>query len=123
MEVYPNQTQSETEVESGTLICSKLTMKKDEIIRLIAWLQTRVNLAKGGDEITIIFDEPGAGDFPSHGFDQDVIDLTLEREWWAEMATDIVETPTFAEPDQSAEQVLAYARDVVSEYVRKRLGT
>ncbi len=123
MEVYPNQTQSETEEGCGTLICSKLTMKNDEIKRLIAWLRTRVNLAKGGDEITIIFDEPGAGDFPSHGFDQDVIGLTLEREWWAEMATDIVETPTFAEPDQSAEQVLAYARDVVSESFRKRLGT
>jgi len=123
MEVYPNQTQSETEEGCGTLICSKLTMKKDEIKRLIAWLQTRVNLANGGNEITIVFDEPGAGDFPSHGFDEAVIGLTLERNWWAEMATDIVETPAFAEPDQSAEQVLTYARDVVSEYVRKRLGT
>ncbi len=98
-------------------------MKKDEIKRLIVWLQTRVNLAKGGDGITIIFDEPGAGDFPSQGFDAEVIGLTLERDWWAEMATDIVETPEFAEPDESAEQVLSYARDVVSEYVRKRLGS
>lgn len=98
-------------------------MQKDEIKRMIAWLQTRVNLAKGGDGIKIIFDEPGAGDFRAQGFDAEVIGLTLEREWWAEMATDIIETPDFSEPDETPEQVLGYARDVVSEHIGKRLGS
>ena len=98
-------------------------MEKDEIRRLMTWLRDRVRLVSGGDEIAVLFDEPGTGDFRSHGFDEDVIHLTLERDWWAEMVTDIIETPAFAEPEQSAEQVLAYARDVVSEYLRKRLGT
>lgn len=98
-------------------------MKKDEIKRLIVWLQTRVNLAKGEDGIKIVFDEPRAGDFSTQSFGADVIGLTLERDWWDEMATDIVESPDFAEPDETPGQVLSYARDVASEYIRKRLGS
>ena len=98
-------------------------MKNDEIIRLIGWLQSRVNLGDGGDGITISFAEPNAADLRGRGFEDDVIALTLERGWWSEMATDVVETPEFAEPDESPEQVLQYARDVVSEYIRKRLGS
>jgi hypothetical protein len=36
------------------------------------------------------------------------------------MVTDIVETPEMCDPEDPPEQVLAYARDVVSEYIRKR---
>jgi len=44
----------------------------------------------------------------------------LNIDWWEEMITDIIETPDMCEPDESPEQVLQYAKDVVSEYVRKR---
>ena len=98
-------------------------MKKDDIRKLIEWLQARVDLSGTGDGIVVTFDEPGAGDLRSEGFEDEVIGLTLERDWWGEMATDIVETPDFAEPDESPDQVLKYARDVVSEYIRKRLDT
>jgi hypothetical protein len=37
------------------------------------------------------------------------------------MVTDVVETPEFAEPEDSPEQVLNYAKDVVREYIWKRL--
>jgi len=57
------------------------------------------------------------------GFESEAVERTLESNWWAEMVTDIVETPDFAEPDESPEQVLGYARDVVKEYVAKRLYT
>ena len=97
-------------------------MEKEVIKKLIAWLQMRVNLVEGRQEITISFAEPGIVDFRRQGFGDDAIELTLEREWWAEMETDIVETPDFAEPGESPAQVLTYARDVVSEYIRKRLG-
>ena len=97
-------------------------MTKEKIRKLIRWLQARITLSEGGDGINISFDEPDSGDFRGQDFGDDVIGLTLEREWWAEMAMEIVETPDFAEPDESTKQVLDYARDVVSEYIRKRLG-
>lgn len=98
-------------------------MDNDEIKRLYEWIQTRVALGDGADKVTILFDEPTARDFKDQEFGADAISLTLESGWWAEMAADIVETPEYAEPGESPEQVLSYARDVVIEYVRKRLFT
>lgn len=98
-------------------------MERDEIKRLIAWLRTRVNLGESGAEITTTFDEPERCDFSEQGFEHEVTALTLEADWWKEMVSDIIETPDFAEPGDSPEQVLEYARDVVAEYIRKRLGT
>ena len=40
--------------------------------------------------------------------------------WWDEMVTDVNETPDACDPDDPPHQVLEYAKDVVSEYVRKR---
>lgn len=97
-------------------------MTKEEIKRLIVYVQDRVTLSGGADEISIDFAEPSEAHLRAEGFDDEMIGLTLGRDWWSEMATDIVETPEFAEPDESPEQVLQYARDVVSEYVRKRLN-
>ena len=98
-------------------------MEADEIKRMYEWIQKRVNLAMDGDGIVITFDEPGSGDFTEEGFGSEAVELTLHSDWWAEMATDIVETPDYAEPNESPEQVLAYARDVVKEYIGKRLYT
>jgi hypothetical protein len=95
-------------------------MEKDEIKKMYEWIQNRVG---HGDGDTITFDEPTAEDFAAQGFGKEVVALTLGSAWWAEMATDIVETPDYAEPGESPEQVLGYARDVVVEYVRKRLFT
>jgi len=98
-------------------------MDNDEIKRMYEWIQTRVALGDGTDKVTILFDEPTARDFEDQGFGAEAISLTLESGWWAEMAADIIETPDYAEPGESPEQVLTYARDVVVEYVRKRLFT
>ena len=98
-------------------------MERDEIIRMYEWIQSRVNLADSTDGIAITFDAPEPDDFESAGFAPEAIELTLQSAWWPEMATDIVETPDFAEPGESPEQVLGYARDVVVEYIRKRLFT
>jgi len=97
-------------------------MEKDEIKKMYEWIQSRVGLGQG-DVLTITFDEPTAEDFAAQGLGKDAVALTLGSAWWAEMATDIVETPDYAEPGESAEQILDYARDVVVEYVRKRLYT
>ena len=97
-------------------------METSDIKALIAWLQERVSLEEG-DEITISFAEPNGDEFAEKGFDDEAVSRTLGSDWWCEMVTDIVETPEYAEPGESAEQILSYAKDVVSEYVRKRLYT
>ena len=98
-------------------------MEADEIKRMYEWMQSRVNLADATDGIAITFDEPGPNDFEQAGFAPEAVELTLDSDWWAEMVTDIIETPEYAEPGESAEQVLGYARDVIKEYVAKRLYT
>ncbi len=97
-------------------------METSDIKMLITWIQGRVTLAEG-ESVSISFAEPNAGDFSAKGFDDEAIAATLQAAWWPEMVTDIVETPEYAEPGESAEQILTYAKDVVSEYVRKRLYT
>jgi hypothetical protein len=98
-------------------------MEDHEIKRMYEWIQGRVTLADATDGIAITFDEPNSDDFSEAGFVPEAVERTLDSDWWAEMATDIVETPDFAEPNESPEQVLQYARDVVKEYVAKRLYT
>jgi hypothetical protein len=98
-------------------------MDADEIKRMYEWIQSRVILDEEADEIAVLFDEPDPDDFSDENFGPEIVDLTLESEWWEEMIIDIVETPDFAEPNESADQVLEYARDVVKEYVAKRLFT
>ncbi len=98
-------------------------MEADEIKRMYEWIQGRVTLADATDGIAIMFDEPGPDEFLGAGFRSEAVELTLGSDWWAEMATDIVETPEYAEPGESPDQVLQYARDVVKEYVAKRLYT
>jgi hypothetical protein len=98
-------------------------MNADEIKRMYEWIQRRVALADSTDGIAIVFDEPGADDFEEAGFAPEAVELTLSSDWWAEMVTDIIETPDYAEPGEGPEKVLEYARDVVKEYVAKRLYT
>lgn len=98
-------------------------MDEAEIRRLYQWIQSRVTLADTPDAVAIAFAEPSADDFRNEGFAAEAAKFTLESAWWPEMAVDIVETPEYAEPDESAEQILQYARDVVKEYVAKRLFT
>ena len=98
-------------------------MDKDEIKRMYEWIQSRVTLADTSDGIAISFDEPDPEDFSDADFDPELVELTLESDWWEDMVIDIVETPDYAEPNDSADQVLEYARDVVKEYVAKRLFT
>jgi hypothetical protein len=54
------------------------------------------------------------------GLNPDGVKLLLGLSWWEDMVTDIIETPDFCEPDDTPEQILGYARDVVSDYIRKR---
>ena len=96
-------------------------MNAEQIKKMNQWLQSRISLDDSAEGIAIKFDEPNAGEFLDQGFDQEAVKLTIESAWWKEMVTDILETPEFAEPGDSPKQVLSYARDLVVEYVGKRL--
>jgi hypothetical protein len=96
-------------------------MKPEEIKRMNEWLQSLINLDDQAEGVVITFKEPAPEDFAAQGFDEEVVKLTLGSDWWPEMVTDIVETPEFAEPDDTPEQILGYARDLIFEYVGKRL--
>jgi hypothetical protein len=96
-------------------------MEKEDITRMYEWIQSRVRLVPDCEEPVIAFDAPTPEAFREQGFDEELTGLTLGSPWWPEMVTDIIETPEFAEPDEPPDVVLQYARDVVKEYVWKRL--
>jgi len=95
-------------------------MDIQQIKKLISWLEKRISLTDN-DANLIKFDKPVPEDFIAAGFDDEMIEITLKASWWNEMVTDIIETPDFAEPDTSPETVSGYARDIITEYVNKRL--
>ena len=96
-------------------------MTPDQIKKMNSWLRDRIALDENAQDIKVTFNEPDAGDFSAAGFEEEAVRLTLRSDWWKDMVTDILETPDFAGPEESPEQVLQYARDVVVEYVAKRL--
>jgi hypothetical protein len=96
-------------------------MDADEIRKLISWLQARVVLDTAGGEIKIAFDEPTIEDFLAMGFNEEMMALTLNSSWWHDMVIDIRETPDFVEPGEDPQLILKFARDVVHEYVGKRI--
>ena len=97
-------------------------MTADELRAIIAYLVERVRLAPqpADGAVGIAFDSPAEADMVAAGLDAEGVKRLLRVPWWDEMVADIVETPDMCEPDDAPEQVLAYARDVVPEYIRKR---
>jgi len=91
---------------------------RDDIVRLVNWLKERVTLVEGN---RVAFSEPTQEAMAEAGFGPEFAALTLRAPWWPEMITDIVETPDCMGQDCEASLVLQYARDVVQEYIAKRL--
>jgi len=73
-----------------------------------------------GGEVEIEFVAPSAEEAQRDGLDTEGYKQILASPWWDEMVEDIVETPDMCDPEDPAERVLQYAKDVVSEYIRKR---
>ena len=73
-----------------------------------------------GGEVAIGFDAPTVDQMAGAGLNPDGCRQILDAPWWEEMVADIVETPEMSDPGEPGERVLQYARDVVSEYIRKR---
>ncbi len=97
-------------------------MTRDELRAIMEFLMDKVHLKnpRSGGEVTVGFDSPSADEMVAAGLNGDGCRQILDAPWWDEMVEDVVETPEMCEPDDPPEQVLQYARDVVSEYIRKR---
>ena len=91
----------------------------DELRAIVRYLQDRVRPAAAGER-AVAFDAPDVDAMIAAGLDEPTVRRLLAAPWWEEMVDDIIETPDFADPEESNEAVLEYARDVVLEYVRKR---
>ena len=81
------------------------------------YLQQRVEMPIAG---TVRFELPGEDEMLAEGLHPEAVRKLLAAQWLEEMVADVRETPEYCEPDDSPEQVLGYARDVVVEYLRKR---
>jgi len=97
-------------------------MTPDDLRAIMGFLQDRVRLkdAEAAGEVAVGFDLPTADEMARAGLDAEGSRQVLDAPWWDEMVADTVETPEMCDPDDPPEQVLQYARDVISEYIRKR---
>ena len=99
-------------------------MTPDELRAIMNWLRQRVSLNDRGPdgEVGIQFDVPTADELTRANLNREACKRILDAPWWDEMVADVVETPEMCEPGDPPEQVLEYARDVISEYIRKRVS-
>jgi len=97
-------------------------MTPDELREIMDFLGQRVRLAERGadGQLVVRFDCPTPDEMARAGLNPEGCRQILDAPWWDEMVNDIVETPEMCDPEDPPDEVLRYARDVVSEYIRKR---
>jgi hypothetical protein len=97
-------------------------MTPDELRAIMDFLMDKVRLLDPEEEgeVAVGFDAPTAEEMARAGLNPDGSKQILDAPWWDEMVIDIIDTPEMCDPEDPPEQVLQYARDVVSEYIRKR---
>lgn len=91
----------------------------DQLRQIVNYLQNRVRLVTEGER-AIEFEAPTSAEMTAAGLDGDTAARLTSAPWWGEMVDDVIETSDFAEPEASAEVVLGYARDVITEHIGKR---
>lgn len=97
-------------------------MTPEELRAIMIYLRERVHLGtRPADSPNVIsFHGPTEQEMIGAGLNAHGVRRILAVAWWDEMVEDIEETPDMCDPDDSPQQVLEYAKDVVSEYIRKR---
>jgi hypothetical protein len=97
-------------------------MTPDELQAIMTYLRERVSLGfpNANNEIMVNFDAPTEAEMIDAGLNAKGVKRILRVPWCEDMVADIVETPDMCDPDESPQKVLEYAKDVVSEYIRKR---
>ncbi len=96
-------------------------MTADDLRNIMAYLRDKVQL-ETADSVQLKFNAPTKDKMIQAGLNAEGIQQIISADWWEEMITDILETPDFCEPDESPEQILEYAKDVVSDFLRKRVA-
>jgi hypothetical protein len=94
-------------------------MTPEELRAIMNYLRDRVHL-QAEVPLTISFQTPTTDEMIQAGLNAEGTRRILAVSWWDEMVEDIIETPEMCDPEDSPQQVLEYARDVISEYIRKR---
>jgi hypothetical protein len=97
-------------------------MTPEELRAIMVYLGEMVRLKTREAEVPVVitFHAPTEIEMIDAGLNPEGIKRILRAPWWEEMVADIIETPEMCDPDDSPQQVLEYAKDVVSEYIRKR---
>ena len=97
-------------------------MTPEELRAILDYLRERVHMGPKEPEspVLITFHGPTEAEMIGAGLNAEGVKQILRVPWWEEMLTDIIETPDFCDPSDSPQQVLEYAKDVVSDYIRKR---
>ncbi len=97
-------------------------MTPEELRSIIAYLRQRVHLGsrEAKSPVVITFNSPTEEDMIDEGLNAEEVKRILHVSWWEEMVADIVETPDMCDPGDPPQQVLEFAKDVVSEYIFKR---
>ena len=97
-------------------------MTPEELRAIMAYLRKRVLLGPKETKIPIVitFLAPSKDEMIRAGLNPEGVKAILHAPWWEEMVTDIIETPKYCDSNETLQQVLEYARDVVSDYIRKR---
>jgi len=97
-------------------------MTPEELRAIMAYLSERIHLGpqEAKSPVIITFHAPTEKEMIDAGLNAEGVKRILRVPWCEEMVADIVETPESCDPSDSPQQVLGYAKDVVSEYIRKR---
>jgi hypothetical protein len=98
-------------------------MTAEELRAIMTYLREKVRLAPEEAQTpgVITFDGATEEEMIAAGLHAKGVRQILRAPWWEEMVADIIETPDFCDPGDLPQQVLEYARDVVSDYIRKRV--
>jgi hypothetical protein len=98
-------------------------MNKETLKQLIGFLKERVIIETHSEEShpIIKFNSPSREIMVEAGFEIIDINQILDTEWYGDMVNDIEETPEFSDPDDTHSQILDYAKDVIAEYLMKRV--
>ena len=92
-------------------------MQPEDLRRLMEYLQDLISVS---GPLAVVFEIPDEQAMIGAGLHPDAVHQLLSAPWLEEMVTDVHETPEFCSPEDTPDEVLRYARDVVVEYLRKR---
>ncbi len=95
-------------------------MTPEQLRAITTYLRDRVQANETEAPVTITFQTPSNQEMINAGLNPEGVKRLLSMLWWDEMVEDIVETPDMCDPDDPPQQVLEFARDVVTEYISKR---